>query len=116
MVIEQILPIFLNEFPVTLKEQALLEEKGAISIQLEKTFKDVNVDDILIFFCGDWNVKVGSDNTHWGKLMGPYGIGTINVSGEIFIDFGLIHNLGIGVQHWNIVSTWNQSKGDLDLS
>ena len=30
------------------------------------------------FILGDWNAKVGSDNTGWEHVMGPHGIGDRN--------------------------------------
>ncbi len=102
-------------------EQASQEEKEAFYMQLDKTFKDINVGDIKIL-CGDLNAKVGSVNKDWEKVMGPHGIGTMNENGELFADFCLNQDLVIGgtlFQHRNIHKvTWispdRKTKNQID--
>ncbi|CAF1270699.1 unnamed protein product [Adineta ricciae] len=50
--------------------------------------------DILIL-TGDWNAKVGDDNTGWETAMGRYGYGTRNERGENLLEFATLHNLFI---------------------
>ncbi|CAF3402770.1 unnamed protein product [Rotaria sp. Silwood1] len=50
--------------------------------------------DILIL-TGDWNAKVGNDNTGWEAVMGRYGYGTRNERGEHLLEFATLHNLFI---------------------
>ena len=36
---------------------------------------------------GDWNAKIGNDNTGWEHVMGAHGIGDKNARGERLLQF-----------------------------
>jgi len=59
---------------------------------LEKVLDDLPKKDIKII-TGDWNAKVGSDNSGWEKVMGRYGYGDQNDRGERLLEFATIKNL-----------------------
>lgn len=45
---------------------------------------------------GDFNAKIGNDNTGWEEVMGRHGLGYINDNGERFAYLCASHNLVIG--------------------
>lgn len=45
---------------------------------------------------GDFNAKVGSDNTSWESAMGSHGIGVMNENGRLFADLCIRSELVIG--------------------
>jgi endonuclease/exonuclease/phosphatase family metal-dependent hydrolase len=47
----------------------------------------------IVILAGDWNAKVGSDNTDWKLVMGKYGFGDRNERGEHLLEFATAHNL-----------------------
>lgn len=47
----------------------------------------------IVILTGDWNAKVGSDNTDWKLVMGKYGFGDRNERGERLLEFATAHNL-----------------------
>ena len=49
----------------------------------------------IIIVTGDWNAKVGQDNTDWTSVMGKYGYGDRNERGERLLEFATLHNLFI---------------------
>lgn len=51
--------------------------------------------DILIIM-GDFNAKIGNDNTNKELVMGKHGVGEQNENGEIFTDFCAFNDLVIG--------------------
>ncbi|XP_063411614.1 uncharacterized protein LOC134694531 [Mytilus trossulus] len=53
--------------------------------------------DILIVL-GDMNAKVGNNNLDRERVMGKYGLGTINENGELLVDFCGDNDLVIGVK------------------
>ncbi|CAF3843461.1 unnamed protein product [Rotaria sordida] len=61
---------------------------------LEEAVANTPKKDILII-TGDWNAKVGDNNTGWKSVMGKYGYGTINERGEQLLEFATSHNLFI---------------------
>lgn len=48
-----------------------------------------------IIISGDWNAKIGSDNTNWDSVMGKYGYGDRNERGDRPLEFAALHNLYI---------------------
>ena len=50
----------------------------------------------LILLLGDFNAKVGSNNTSFETVMGKHGIGEMNENGELFADFCSFNKLVIG--------------------
>ena len=77
--------------------------------KLQKTLDSRTRRDILIV-TGDFNAKIGNDNTGRERIMGREGLGTMNESGEMFADFCVFNDLVIGgsvVQHKDIhKGTW----------
>ena len=49
----------------------------------------------IIILTGDWNAKVGQDNTDWASVTGKYGYGDRNERGEHLLEFATLHNLFI---------------------
>ncbi|CAF3762347.1 unnamed protein product [Rotaria sp. Silwood1] len=49
----------------------------------------------MIILTGDWNAKVGNDNTDWEHVMGKHGYGTRNERGERLLEFAAEHDLFI---------------------
>ena len=61
---------------------------------LEDALAKVHKKDIIII-TGDWNAKIGSDNTDWKSVMGKYGYGDRNEREERLLEFAAIHSLYI---------------------
>jgi hypothetical protein len=61
---------------------------------LEDTLDKIHKKDVLII-TGDWNAKVGSENTDWKRVMGRYGYGDRNERGERLLEFATTHSLYI---------------------
>ena len=61
---------------------------------LEDTLDKIHKKDVLII-TGDWNAKVGSENTDWKRVMGRYGYGDRNERGERVLEFVTTHSLYI---------------------
>src|SRR6218665_1611296 len=53
---------------------------------LIETIKEVPTKDVIIIG-GDWNAKIGIDNTGWEKVMGKFGYGSRNERGEKLLEF-----------------------------
>ncbi|CAF2561786.1 unnamed protein product [Rotaria sp. Silwood2] len=49
----------------------------------------------IVIVTGDWNAKVGSDNTNWKLVMGKYEYGDRNERGGRLLEFAALHNLHI---------------------
>jgi exonuclease III len=49
----------------------------------------------LIILTGDWNAKIGNDNSDWKSVMGKYGYGDSNERGERLLKFATVHNFFI---------------------
>ena len=62
--------------------------------QIEYGLRNVRRRDICVIL-GDWNAKIGSVNTSWGHVMGPYGIGVRNDRGERLLQFAQEKNMFI---------------------
>ena len=61
---------------------------------LEDALAKVHKKEIIII-TGDWNAKIGSDNTDWKSVMGRYGYGDRNERGERLLEFAATHSLYI---------------------
>ena len=61
--------------------QAVLDRKGA---------KDITI------LMGDFNAKIGMNNTGYGDIMGTHGLGQMNENGECLADLCSLHQLVIG--------------------
>lgn len=70
------------------------EEIDEFYRQLEETMASVNRKDVKIVI-GDWNAKVGDDNSGTEMVMGRYGYGERNDRGERLIEFASRHKLYI---------------------
>ena len=70
------------------------EDVEAFHNILEDTLVKVHKKDIIII-TGDWNAKIGNDNTDWKSVMGGYGYSDGSERGERFLGFAAIHGLYI---------------------
>ena len=61
---------------------------------VEEALAQADKKDIIIL-TGDWNAKVGQDNTDWASVMGKYGYDDRNERGERLLEFATLHNLFI---------------------
>ena len=71
------------------------EDIEALYSILGDALAKVHKKDIIIIITGDWNAKIGSDNTDWESVMGRYGCGDRNESGERLLEFAIMHSLYI---------------------
>ncbi|CAF1527450.1 unnamed protein product [Adineta ricciae] len=70
------------------------EDIKAFYSDIEHALAQTGKKDIIIL-TGDWNTKVGHDNTDWTSVMGKYGYGDRNERGERLLEFATVHNLFI---------------------
>ena len=68
------------------------EDIEAFYSDIEDALAKTDKKDIIIL-TGDWNAKVGHDNTDWKSVMGKYGYGDRNERGERLLEFATVHNL-----------------------
>ena len=61
------------------------EEKAEFYDNLQSTIDKIPKKDLVIIM-GDFNAKIGSDNTGREQVMGRHGEGEINANGELFVD------------------------------
>lgn len=73
------------------EDEAKLDFYDALQAELEKTQKH----DLTIIM-GDFNAKVGQDNTGYERALGKYGSGTMNENGKHLAEFCGNNNLVIG--------------------
>ena len=59
---------------------------------VEEVLKEIPKQDMKIIV-GDWNAKIGNDNTGWEEVMGKYGFGEINERGERLLQFAVQNNM-----------------------
>ena len=59
---------------------------------LESTMAEIPRKDIRIIV-GDWNAKIGKDNTGWERIMQKHGFGEQNERGEKLLEFALKHDM-----------------------
>ena len=89
---------------------------------LTLTVKEVKKNDVLIIG-GDWNAKIGTDNTGWETIMGKFGYGDRNERGERLMEFAMDNELVIcnsKFQHkechkWTWRSPDGKTKNMIDL-
>ncbi|CAF1392297.1 unnamed protein product [Adineta steineri] len=74
--------------------EASMDDMEKFYDNLEEAVANTPKKDILII-TGDWNAKVGDNNTGWEPVMGKYGYGTRNERGEQLLEFATSHNLFI---------------------
>jgi len=70
------------------------EDIEAFYNDIDDTLSKTDKKDIIIL-TGDWNAKIGCDNTDWKSVMGKYGYGDRNERGERLLEFATAHNLYI---------------------
>jgi hypothetical protein len=70
------------------------EDIEAFYNDIEEALSKTDKKDITIL-TGDWNAKIGNDNTDWKSVMGKYGYGDRNERGERLLEFATVHNLYI---------------------
>ncbi|CAF2033538.1 unnamed protein product [Rotaria magnacalcarata] len=68
------------------------EDIEAFYNDIEEALTRADKKDILIL-TGDWNAKIGNDNTNWKSVMGKYGYGDRNERGERLLEFATVHDL-----------------------
>ena len=71
------------------------EDKDNFYDQLQSVMDKLPTKDVNIVM-GDFNAKVGADNTNYEDIMGKHGLGEINENGERFQAFCAFNNLVIG--------------------
>ena len=71
-----------------------VEDIEAFYNDIEEALTKTDKKDIIIL-TGDWNAKIGSNNTDWKSVMGKYGYGDRNERGERLLEFATVHNLYI---------------------
>nr|KAG5711928.1 hypothetical protein BaRGS_026369 [Batillaria attramentaria] len=69
------------------------EKKGDFYQQLQTVIEGAKDMTMLM---GDFNAKIGSDNTGYEDTMGTHGLGQMNENGERFADFCALNQLVIG--------------------
>ncbi|KAL1379832.1 hypothetical protein pipiens_003712 [Culex pipiens pipiens] len=67
-------------------DAADLQEKEEFYSQLSGVVNEIPKGDIRIY-AGDFNAKIGSDNTDLERIMGPHGLGEMSENGELFTEF-----------------------------
>ena len=70
------------------------EDIDAFYIDIDGALTKTDKQDIFIL-TGDWNAKIGNDNTDWKSAMGKYGYGDRNERGERLLEFSTVYNLYI---------------------
>ena len=71
------------------------EEKDQFYNRLQALMQERTEREVTILM-GDFNAKIGQDNTGYSKIMGKHGRGTMNENGQLFADFCAENNLAIG--------------------
>ena len=74
---------------------AEIEEKEEFYQNLQAEMTKCKSRDVT-FVIGDFNAKVGDDNTDREEFMGKHGVGNMNENGEMFCDFCATNDLVIG--------------------
>ena len=71
------------------------EVKDEFYNQLQGILSSLSDQDVNILM-GDFNAKIGSDNTGYDEVMGRHGLGEMNENGERFADACALNNVVIG--------------------
>ena len=95
-------------------EEAEKEEKDNFYDSLQLILEDIPKHDVLVVL-GDFNARVGSDNTNRERFMGKHGTGTMTDNGSRLCDICGENYLVIGgtlFQHKTIYQlTWRSPDG-----
>ncbi|CAF2239431.1 unnamed protein product [Rotaria magnacalcarata] len=67
------------------------EDIEAFYNDIEQALAKTDKKDVLIL-TGDWNAKIGNDNTDWKSVMGKYGYEDRNERGERLLEFATVHD------------------------
>uniref|UniRef100_A0A452GGJ1 Endonuclease/exonuclease/phosphatase domain-containing protein n=1 Tax=Gopherus agassizii TaxID=38772 RepID=A0A452GGJ1_9SAUR len=90
------------------------EDKDYFYNRLQKILEILPDKDIIILM-GDFNTKIGPDNTGYEQVMGTHALGEMSENGERFVDLCALNNLVIGgsiFPHKRIhKSTWVSPAG-----
>ncbi|CAF3342873.1 unnamed protein product [Rotaria socialis] len=98
------------------------EDIEAFYNDIEEALTKTDKKDIAIL-AGDWNAKIGNDNTNWKSVMGKYGYGDRNECRQRLLQFATLHNFSIcntRFQHksnrkWTWASLDGMHKNMIDL-
>ena len=71
------------------------DQKDSFYLQLERVLNDLRDKDVNILM-GDFNAKVGADNTGYEEIMGRHALGEMNDNGERFAEVCGSNNFVIG--------------------
>ena len=71
------------------------EEKDQFYSRLQKILEAFSEKDVTVVM-GDFNAKIGGDNTGYQEIMGIHALGTLNENGERFADLCALNSLVIG--------------------
>ena len=71
------------------------EKKDEFYLQLQAIVEKASTKD-MVMMMGDFNAKIGSDNTGYEDTMGTHGLGVMNDNGERFADLCANNQLVIG--------------------
>ena len=89
------------------------DEKDLFYSQLSATIGSMPACDRL-FLMGDFNARVGSDNSIWPDVLGAHGIGRVNSNGERLLSLCATHALSITNTQFklkeNDVATWTHPR------
>lgn len=84
---------------------AIQEKKDDFYDQLQYVLDRQRAKDVTILM-GDFNAKIGSDNTGYDDIMGTHGLGQMNENGERFADLCSLNQLVIGGSIFPHKATW----------
>ena len=68
--------------------------KDSLYEALEDTVRLMNIDELL-FILGDFNTRVGNQQTHWPQALGYHGICKMNENGQRLLELCTINDLTI---------------------
>lgn len=71
------------------------EKKDAFYQQLQTVLDKARKKDMTILM-GDFNAKIGADNTGYNEVMGTQGLGRMNENGERFADLCSLNQFAMG--------------------
>ena len=87
------------------------EVKDEFYNQLQGILSRLSDQDVNILM-GDFNAKIGADNTGYDEVMGRHGLGEMNENGERFADACALNNMVIG---GSVFSAQEDTQGNMGL-